>query len=65
MLRTCFAVCAFALILVFDAPGARAEEPTVGKPHPEVRLPTIDGESTVSLDALRGSKVLLIQFASW
>ena len=65
MLRTCFAVCVMVFVPVLAAPVAHAEDPVVGRPHPEVRLPTIDGESTVSLDALRGSKVLLIQFASW
>ena len=65
MLRICLAVCVMVLVTALAAPVARAEDPVVGKPHPEVRLPTIDGEATVSLDALRGSKVLLIQFASW
>ena len=33
--------------------------------HPDVRLPTIDGERTLALSELRGKKVLLIEFASW
>jgi hypothetical protein len=53
------------LACVWMTPPARAGEPTLGQPHPEVRLPTIDGRDTLSLQALRGSKVLLIQFASW
>jgi hypothetical protein len=44
---------------------AQAEEAVVGKPHPEIHLPTIDGEGSLSLHAQRGTKVLLIQFASW
>ena len=39
--------------------------PAVGELYPEVRLPTIDGERTISLHGLRGKKVLLIEFASW
>ena len=47
------------------APSARAEEPVRGRAHPPLRLPRIDGEGTLDLHALRGRKVLLIQFASW
>ena len=36
-----------------------------GHPLPGLVLPTIDGKATVDLGALRGTKVLLIQFASW
>lgn len=36
-----------------------------GHPLPGLVLPTIDGKTTVDLGALRGTKVLLIQFASW
>ena len=46
-------------------PRASAEEPRVGKRHPALRLPTIDGKETIDLRALAGKKVLLIQFASW
>lgn len=31
----------------------------------DLELPTIDGERTIRLSALRGRKLLLIQFASW
>ena len=36
-----------------------------GRPLPELRLPTIDGERTIDLAELRGNKLLLIEFASW
>ena len=44
---------------------ADAEEPVVGKHHPALRLPTIDGTQTIDVRTLAGKKVLLIQFASW
>lgn len=44
---------------------ALADEPRVGELHPELRLPTLDGAETISLRALRGKRVLLLQFASW
>lgn len=59
------AVSAVALILVFSLATAHAKEPKVGKLHPEVRLPTIDGKQTISLRSLAGKRVLLLQFASW
>ena len=41
----------------------------VGKEAPvtldPLRLPTIDGKQTIDLAALRGKKLLLIEFASW
>lgn len=37
----------------------------VGAYLPDLELPTIDGESTIRLSALRGKKLLLVQFASW
>ena len=54
-----------ALLLASALPSAGAAEPQVGALHPELRLPTIDGAQTVSLRALRGKRVLLLQFASW
>lgn len=44
---------------------ARAGEIGVGKPYPEIRLPTVEGDRTLSLSSFRGRKVLLIEFASW
>ena len=37
----------------------------VGQPLPDLRLPTLDGSATVDLADLRGSRVLLVEFASW
>jgi hypothetical protein len=37
----------------------------VGEPLPSLRLPTIDGTDTVDLASLRGTRLLLIEFASW
>ncbi len=53
-----------AAVLLLTIP-AYAKEPKVGALHPELRLPTIDGEQTISLRSLQGKRVLLLQFASW
>ena len=39
--------------------------PEVGQPHANLVLPKISDRQPVSLAQFRGSKVLLIQFASW
>jgi hypothetical protein len=36
-----------------------------GRRAPALELPTIDGRSQISLPALAGKKVILLQFASW
>jgi hypothetical protein len=48
-------------------PSARAEEysPSIGKPHADFTLPSIEDGKPVSLSQFRGQKVLLIHFASW
>jgi len=52
-------------------PIAAAEyAPKVGELHADFTLPNINGESTdqrdaISLSQYRGSKILLIHFASW
>jgi len=43
---------------------ARPNPWTVGKPVPDLELPTIDG-GRLALSSLRGKRVLLIEFASW
>lgn len=53
-----------AVAAVFMASGVALPQ-EVGRVHSGVRLPTIDGERTVSLEEFRGKKVLLIEFASW
>jgi hypothetical protein len=37
----------------------------VGQFFPDLELPTVDGSQTVRLSELRGSRLLLIEFASW
>ena len=37
----------------------------VGKPLPDLRLPTIEGDRTVRLSDLCGKRLLLIEFAAW
>ena len=61
-MRTLFAL---PLVLAMTAAPSEARQPRPQEVHPEVRLPTIDGKRTVSLESLRGNKVLLLQFASW
>lgn len=52
------------LLLVLLAGGTvRAGESEAAR-DPDLRLPTIDGE-TFDLGSLRGRKVLLVEFASW
>ena len=64
-LRSALLLFVFCLSTSALLPRASAEEPRVGKHHPALRLPTIDGQETIDLRALAGKKVLLIQFASW
>ncbi len=55
-----------AVLLALALPAiAQASPPKEGRMHPDLRLPTIDGKSTITLSELRGKKVLLIEFASW
>ena len=37
----------------------------VGQFFPDLELPRTDGEGTLRLSELRGTKLLLIEFASW
>lgn len=39
--------------------------PTPNQPYPDFVLPTIDGNESLQLSDYRGTKVLLIHFASW
>jgi hypothetical protein len=36
-----------------------------GERLPDLRLPAIDGSETLSLAELRGTRLLLVEFASW
>jgi hypothetical protein len=37
----------------------------VDEPLSALRLPTLDGSRTIALSDLRGTKLLLVEFASW
>ena len=55
-----------AAAAVFLTAGLAAQTPYgIGKPLPDLRLPTIDGERTIRLKDLRGKRLLLIEFAAW
>ena len=58
-------LCLGIFIAMSTTETVQAGEPKVDELYPELRLPTIDGEQTVSIRGLRGKKVLLIEFASW
>lgn len=52
----------------FMALGGAAAQSTPwkeGERLPDLRLPTIDGAQTLSLGELRGTRLLLVEFASW
>ena len=62
------ALCLFALVISIAIPNAATAAPAqtaVGEPFPDLVFPTVDGESTVRLSDHRGTRVLLIEFASW
>ena len=44
---------------------AETYNPRVGEPHVNFTLPAIGDGRPISLEQMRGRKVLLIQFASW
>jgi hypothetical protein len=54
-----------ALILGGGAATEGRPDPQVNRPYPVLRLPTIDGKQTIDLRQFAGTKVLLIEFASW
>lgn len=53
------------LLLVGTNASAGAAQTHVGEAFPDLVFPTVDGESTVRLSDHRGTRVLLIEFASW
>ena len=57
----------FSVVLTSLAIPVAAEtySPRVGERHLNFTLPAIDDGRPLSLEQLRGRKVLLIQFASW
>ncbi len=66
MTRRYFAlwICAGAALWT-SAAFAEGYAPQVGRPHPEVTLPSLTDGAAVRLSQFRGRKVLLIHFASW
>ncbi len=44
---------------------AEGNPPKAGRLHPQIVLPTIEGDRAIALSSLRGRKVLLVHFASW
>ena len=58
-------VCLAAFVAAAPLASADSYRPKVGKPHPQIVLPTIEYDRTVALSQFRGKKVLLIHFASW
>jgi hypothetical protein len=58
------ASCGILFGSTLPAPAA-SYAPKVGERHPDFTLPTIGDRTPVSLSNFRGTKVLLIQFASW
>lgn len=43
----------------------RSYRPSVGQPHPDFVLPSIEDGENIQLSDYRGKKVLLLHFASW
>lgn len=62
MLTTILALSLFAAPLPAQSSSAGR---AVGQRFPDIELPTIDGSRSLRLSELRGSRVLLIEFASW
>ncbi len=54
-----------AAVGTMESSAAENYAPTVGEPHVDVVLETIEHDRTVALSDFRGKKVLLINFASW
>ena len=52
-------------MLVIGTAGRGDYRPIVGTVHSDFLLPQLDDDAPVSLSQFRGSKVLLIHFASW
>ena len=54
-----------ALGMLATASAAQGSRWKEGERLPDLRLPTIDGARTIDLAELRGTKLLLVEFASW
>ena len=55
----------FLVAIVAARPSTAAPSIAVGKPHPALVLWTIRGETAISIDTYRGTKVLVVYFGSW
>lgn len=54
------------LLMTTTAPATAGPAQTqVGDAFPDLVFPTVDGEQSVRLSNHRGTRVLLIEFASW
>lgn len=63
-LRTSIFAAVLAILLVPNsAPAATSFE--IGKPFPQIVLPSLDDGHPVSLAQFRGKKIILHIFASW
>ena len=51
--------------IVVARPSTAAPLIAIGKPHPPLVLWTIAGETAISIDTYRGTKVLVVYFATW
>ncbi len=69
MIRWTAAVLASTLVLASPAPAAPEEEVGVGEDvgqlFPDYAFPTLRSTDITRLSSFRGTKVLLVQFASW
>ena len=54
-----------AFLAAAERTAASPYPPAVGGVHPQIILPTIEGDQVVALSSFRGQKVLLVHFASW
>ena len=55
----------FLAAIVVARPSTAAPPFAIGKPHPPLILWTIAGDTAISIDTYRGTKVLVIYFATW
>ncbi len=58
-------ICCLSAGLAAAAGPADASSFVVGHPHPPLVLPPVRGETPISIDGFRGTKVLIVYFATW
>lgn len=62
----CTAVITLVMTLLLRPSASAAPAQTaVGEAFPDLVFPTVDGQQTVRLSDHRGTRVLLVEFASW